>query len=127
MSVQFIEENGQRRYAVIPITEYERMVDDLEMLDDIRAYDAAKVANDEYFPMELVNRLTSGENSVRVFREYRGLTPEALAKASGLQPEIVYAAEADLRMVSERALVQIAEALRLELEDLTASEADNGA
>ena len=127
MSVQFIEENGQRRYAVIPITEYERMVDDLEMLDDIRAYDAAKVANDEYFPMELVNRLTSGENSVRVFREYRGLTPEALAKVSGLQPEIVYAAEADLRTVSERALVQIAEALRLELEDLTASEADNGA
>ena len=121
MSVQFIEENGQRRYAVIPIADYERMIEDLEMLDDIRAYDAAKAANDEYLPMELVKWLTGGENSVRVFREYRGLTQEALAKASGVEPEVIYAAEADLRSVPESALVQVAEALRLELEDLTAS------
>ena len=92
MSVQFIEENGQRRYAVIPIADYERMIEELEMLEDIRAYDEAKAAANEYFPLELVTRLAAGENSVRVFREYRGMSREVLAAVSGLDVGAIEAA-----------------------------------
>lgn len=95
-------------------------IEDLEMLDDIQAYDEAKARNDEYFPIELVDRLIDGENSVRVFREYRGMTCEELAGAAGLELGTIEAAEADLPAVSEETLARIA-ALRLELEDLTAS------
>ncbi len=39
--------------------------------------------DDELIPLELVNRRLTGESTVKVWREYRGLTQLALAKASG--------------------------------------------
>lgn len=59
-------------------------IGDAEMLDDIRAYDAAKSRKEEAFGAEVADRVIDGENPIRVFREYRGLTQEELAKATDI-------------------------------------------
>ena len=41
---------------------------------DIVAYDVAKKRNEESFPLGVVDRLIGGENPLKAFREYRGLT-----------------------------------------------------
>ena len=42
MSVQLILKEGQPEYAIIPYETYMRLVEDAEMLADIRDYDAAR-------------------------------------------------------------------------------------
>jgi hypothetical protein len=45
---QFIEDKQGNRIAVLmPIDQYNRMLEQLEEIDDIRAYDAAKAEKDE--------------------------------------------------------------------------------
>jgi hypothetical protein len=44
MNVQVIEKNGQIEWAVIPYAQYQKMLEAMEMLEDIRAYDEAKTA-----------------------------------------------------------------------------------
>ena len=74
--------------VVLPLAEYERLVEAVEDAADIRAYDAAKrrlaEGRDESIPAEFVDRILNGENKIRVWREYRGLTIKALAETSGL-------------------------------------------
>ena len=63
---------------------YEQLLEDSEMLADIKAYDEAKARNEEFFPATVVQRITiDGENPLKVWREYRGLTQEQLATAVG--------------------------------------------
>ncbi len=44
MSVQIIEKNGRPEWAVVPYEEYQRLVAEAEMLQDVRTYDEAKLA-----------------------------------------------------------------------------------
>jgi hypothetical protein len=45
---QFIEDNQGHRIAVLlPIDDYNNMLEQLEEMDDIKAYDAAKADNDD--------------------------------------------------------------------------------
>ena len=77
MSIQVIEKDGKPEWAVIPYEEYERLLQDAEMLQDIRAYDEAKKAieeGEELVPSEVVYALLDGENPIRVWRQHRGLT-----------------------------------------------------
>lgn len=50
---QFIEDNQGKRIAVLmPIDQYNKMLEQLEEIDDIRAYDAAKAEKDEIIPFD---------------------------------------------------------------------------
>lgn len=55
---------------------------------DVRAYDAAKrrlaTGEDELIPATFADRLLDGENPVRVWREYRGLSIRELAGKVGM-------------------------------------------
>lgn len=42
-----VDENSNRKAVVIPYSEWEKIVRDLEELDDVRAYDTAKAEIDE--------------------------------------------------------------------------------
>ena len=64
MNVQVIEKNGQIEWAVIPYAEYQKMLDAVEMVEDIRAYDEAKAkleAGEEVIPSKVVYALLDGE------------------------------------------------------------------
>lgn len=47
MNVQVIERDGKPEWAVIPYEAYRRLVEESEMLQDIRAYNEAKKAIEE--------------------------------------------------------------------------------
>jgi PHD/YefM family antitoxin component YafN of YafNO toxin-antitoxin module len=61
MSARYVvDENGKRVSVILPIEEYESMIEELEELDDIRAYDEAKAAlergEDEVIPLDQAMR-----------------------------------------------------------------------
>ena len=47
-----VDENGQRIGVVLEIADYRRLLAELEELESIRAFDAAKAAGDEAIPFE---------------------------------------------------------------------------
>lgn len=53
MRTQFItDDHGKKLAVILPIKEYNKMVDDLEQLEDIRLYDAAKKGKQEFIDAE---------------------------------------------------------------------------
>jgi hypothetical protein len=53
MKKQFItDDHGKKLAVILPIKEYNKMVDDLEELEDIRLYDAAKKGKQEFIDAE---------------------------------------------------------------------------
>ena len=99
---------------------YEDAADALA-LAEVRAREAAGDA--EYVPVELAERIfVGGEHPVRVWREHRGLTLGALAKASGIAQSYVSEIEHGKKRGSVRALAALAKVLRVDIEDLLAPE-----
>jgi hypothetical protein len=47
-----VDEAGNRIEVVLPIEDYQRILEDLEELESIRAFDAAKASADEAIPAE---------------------------------------------------------------------------
>jgi hypothetical protein len=47
-----VDEEGNRKAVVVPISDWEQIVDALEELEDIRAYDDAKEDSTETIPFE---------------------------------------------------------------------------
>ena len=81
MTVQFVEVAGQK-IAMLPAVEYERLLEIAEDQADIAAAERAekrRLAGEEYVPFELVNAIINGENALRTWRKYRGLTQMQLA------------------------------------------------
>ena len=74
MSHKTIERHG-KRFVLVPEKTYGRMIEGLDDLDDIRAYDRAVAKPQEFVPAEVADRLIARENPVRVWRGYRGLPP----------------------------------------------------
>jgi len=47
-----VDDNGNRIGVVLGVKEYRRLLQDLEELESIRAYDVAKASGDEAIPFE---------------------------------------------------------------------------
>jgi DNA-binding XRE family transcriptional regulator len=118
MSVQFIEQNGQKQYAVVPVADYEKLLEKAEMLDDIATFDQALVSEEELIPAEIVNRLLNGENKIKVWREHRGLTQSGLAESCNMAQASIAQMESGKRTGTISALKKIAETLNVDLDDL---------
>ena len=63
---QFIEDNqGQRIAVLMPIDQYNKMLEQLEEIDDIKAYDTTKANNDEIIPFDqAVNEIEAKRNDL---------------------------------------------------------------
>ena len=63
---QFIEDKQGNRIAVLmPIDQYNKMLEQLEEIDDIRSYDAAKTEKDEIIPFDqAVNEIEKERNDL---------------------------------------------------------------
>ncbi len=118
MSVQVIRRNGKREWAVIPYDEYERLRDAAELAEDADLARKALERNDEFFPIEVVDRLLGGENPIKVFRGHRGMTQRQLAKEVGIDPAYLSQIETGKRTGSTRVLRAIATALGVDLDDI---------
>ena len=96
MRIETITRKG-REFAVIPVKHLQRLMEDAEMLVDVRAYDAAKArledGEDELIPLEITERRLRGEPALRAWREHRGLTQEQLAKKAKVSRALIAAIE----------------------------------
>ncbi len=122
MKVQILENEGRPEWAVIPYADYQRMLEQLEDLEDLRAFDQAKrelaAGEDELIPSAVVERLSNGENALRVWREYRGLTQQALADAAGVCKSYISQLEAGTKTGALKTLSALAAVLRVDVDDL---------
>lgn len=129
MKPQIIKRDGKPEYAVIPYREYRQLVEDAEMLANVRDFDAAQSAllagGEELIPAQVVDRLLDGENPVRVWREHRGISAADLAKACGVTAAAISHIESGKGTSSVAVLKKIAGHLSVELDSLTAAEPDS--
>jgi DNA-binding XRE family transcriptional regulator len=121
MSVQLILKEGQPEYAVLPYELYLRLVEDAEMLADVRDYDSAMeriAAGEELVPAEVVYALLDGGNPIRVWREYRRLSQAELATQVGISASYLSQLELGKRDGTMEVFQYIAAALDVALDDL---------
>ncbi|MEX0606050.1 MAG: helix-turn-helix transcriptional regulator [Marinobacter sp.] len=123
MSAQIIEREGKPEYAVLPYTEYLEL---LELVEDVQdAVDAREAMlelasdKDEAIPAEIVSRLIAGnEHPLKIWREYRELTQEALDNAAGVGKSYTSQIEAGSKSGSARVLKSLSETLGVDMDDL---------
>ncbi|QND42894.1 helix-turn-helix transcriptional regulator [Rhizobium leguminosarum bv. viciae] len=121
-TVQYIQTAVSERLAVIPEAEYQRMVEALEDRQDIEAAREIMArlndGTEELIPSEFVDRMINGENAVKVWREFRGMTADDLAEKAGISVNDLSAIETDQPDGSFGTIKKIAAALRISVDDL---------
>ncbi|MFI4955971.1 MAG: helix-turn-helix domain-containing protein [Gammaproteobacteria bacterium] len=106
--VQFIPSSGEPQWAVLPYGEYVKLKS-LIIQQPI-------VAPVILLPELMTQRIAAGESSIRVWREYRGLSQAALAKAAGISVPYLSQLENRLRSGSKKVLKQVAQGLAIPLD-----------
>ncbi len=103
---------------------YLELVEQAEMLQDSRDYDRIKSDLDngeETIPAEVVFALLDGENPVKVWREYRGLTQAREAAAAGVSVPYLSQIETGKRKPSLKVLREVAAVFQVTLDDLASN------
>ncbi|SDK68030.1 helix-turn-helix domain-containing protein [Billgrantia gudaonensis] len=119
---QFIQTPAGERLVVLSEQDYATLLEQAEDHHDIQAADAVRArvdAGEETFPSRVVEALLEGTAPVRVFREYRGLRAGELAERAGISQGYLSEIEASKKTGSLGVLKRIADALDVELSDLT--------
>jgi DNA-binding XRE family transcriptional regulator len=121
MHIEKLTRKG-KEFAVIPLEYLQKLMDDADMLADVRAYDAAKGrlerGDDEVIPLTITERRLAGESPVRVWREHRALTQAELAKVSKVSRGMIAAIEAGHKTGGITTLKKLAAALKVDLGNL---------
>ena len=119
-----------RTYVVLDEAAYERLCEAAEDAEDIaesrRVLARVAAGEEEMIPGEIVERLASGENRIRVWRRHRALTIEALAARAGISTATLSQLETGKRDGKLATIAAIARALDLDLDDLAPVETKGG-
>ena len=106
----------------IPMEDYQRLRAAEGELADLRVYDRAVAAldagEDELVPAGFAKRLIAGEAPLRVWRELRGLSQAALARASGVGRVQIVNIEQGARGGSVATMKKLSDALGIKIDDL---------
>ncbi|MCX6056794.1 MAG: helix-turn-helix transcriptional regulator [Chloroflexi bacterium] len=120
--IQIIERDGKPEWAVLPYEEYLQLLDQSELLEDIRDFDVINAAIDrreeELIPAEVVYAILDGGNPIKVWREYRELTQQQLADTAGISKPYLSQIETGKRMGTAEILSAIAKALDVSLDEV---------
>lgn len=121
MKLQTIEQDGRAAFVVVPIDEWEALMMRLEERNDLAdaaRQQAAIRSGEETLPAEMLARLISGDNPLKVWREHRSLTLRALAAQVGVSSAAISRIETGKSRPSVATLGKLAEALGCDMEDL---------
>lgn len=117
--IQFIERDGHREYAVVPIEIWERVKHVIEDMEDIALFDQAKADDDGFrVPAGVLDAELAGDHPVKAWREYRRLTQDELAAAAGVSKPYLSQIENRKRDGSVEVLQGLATALGVPLDFL---------
>lgn len=115
---QIISKDGIPEYVVISYKDYENILALLEDIEDIEDLKANENDESERFPLDVVHRIASGENAIKVFREYRKISQTAFAKMVGISKQYISKIENGERKGTAKILKLIAQSLGIDLDDL---------
>jgi DNA-binding XRE family transcriptional regulator len=122
MSVQFIKTADGKRLVVLPEADYRKLIDANEERKELAAvceFDARLArGEEELIPAEYVNRMIDGENKIRVWREYRGMSVKALAEAAGVTAAYLSQIETGAREGTIDTLKKLSSVLRVAIDDI---------
>jgi DNA-binding XRE family transcriptional regulator len=102
--------------VAMALEDYQRLVDQAENNAAVAAYERTR--EEESVPAEVTDRLLAGENPIRVWREHRGMSLEQLAAAIGKHKGFLSEIESGKKTGSVETLRAIAEALRVDLDEI---------
>jgi len=123
MKAQIIAKNGKPEYAVIPYADYLRMLDSLDDKADVLAvaefHERYAAGREQLVPAQIVRRELEGESPIKLWREHRGLTQQALADMCGISKPYLSQLESGKRQGTIETLTVVARALDVSLELLT--------
>ncbi len=120
MTAQIVEIAGQKM-AMLPLADYQQLLDLAEDQADIAAAqraEARRLAGEEYVPFELVNAIIQGENALRAWRKYRGLTQLQLAGLAQLRKSTVSEIENGKAQGKPALWRALADALKVSVDDI---------
>lgn len=122
MKLHTLEIDG-RTWAVVPMDEFERIEDEsvreaLEDLTDREALRAARAKGAEMVPAWFAERIWSGVNRIRAWREYREISADDLARKVGISNSLLSNIERGKATGSVQTLRGIAFALGVTIDDL---------
>lgn len=121
--VQIIERDGKPEWAILPYEDYLHLIEQAELLEDIRNFDTISAGiergDEELIPAEVVNAILDGQNPIKVWREYRGLTQQQLADSVQISKPYLSQIETGKRAGKTDVLAAIALALDISLEQIT--------
>jgi DNA-binding XRE family transcriptional regulator len=120
--IQIIERDGKPEWAVLPYEEYLELIEQTELLEDIRDFDRISAAiesgKEELIPSEVVYAILDGENPIKIWREYRKLTQQQLADTVGISKPYLSQIETGKRTGKTEMLSAIAKALDVSLDEV---------
>jgi DNA-binding XRE family transcriptional regulator len=125
MNVQIIKQGDKPEWAVVPYETYLQLVEKAEMLQDVQDYDSAKAAlergDEESVPAEVIYAILDGENPIKVWREYRGMSQQETAEQVGISVPYLSQLETNKRKGSIDVLTALAHVLRVSLDSIVPS------
>ncbi|SMN14177.1 Phage-related transcriptional regulator [Bathymodiolus heckerae thiotrophic gill symbiont] len=113
---------NNEEYAVIPMTDYKFMhllkedFNDALLIEKVKQ--EIKLGNDELIPLDIMKRLLSNESNLKIWREYRSLTPKILSDKTGVSLSIISKIENNKQKIDVPKLTKFATALNVNLDDL---------
>lgn len=122
MNAQMFKSPSGEEMVILSRVEYDRLLDAADMASDVAAFDEAtralKSGEEEAVPAAFIEAMLEGESLVRLWRKHRGMTLEALARATGLSRPYLSQIETGKRVGGIDTLKLIASALGVTLDDL---------
>jgi len=120
MTVQIVEIAGQK-IAMLPIEDYQRLVDVVEdRADGAAAADAERrrAEGEEYVPAAVFDQICAGVNPVRVWRKHRNINQKSLGQMVGCSAAHISQIENDEKGASAVLWRKLADALNVSVDDL---------
>ena len=120
MTVQIIEIAGQKM-AMLPIDDYQRLLDvaeDREDVLDAMAAEKRRIEGEEYLPAEMVDRILNGESALKIWRKYRGMTLDQLAAKAETKQSMLSMIETGQRRGSPVLWCALADAMGVSVDDI---------
>lgn len=124
MKAQTITTPAGERLVMLPEAEFATLVEAVEDATDRTAVARFRRAlaggDEELVPAAIVDRILGGENRIRVWREHRALTQDALAREAGILKTALVEIESGRQDGTVETLRRIAGVLDVTLDDLAA-------
>ena len=115
---QIIYQNDQPAFVVVPYDEWLASIDE-DQADEMALQQARAEDDGTRYPQEVIDRLADGEQPIKVYREFHGMTQEQLAKKADVTKVYISQLERGERNMSNKLRAKMASILDVDHDALT--------